>query len=96
MTLVEGSGAAQRLVDYDLTIADEAVRIETPVSIQALRQENLPLAVDWRIKTREIFETYFGRGYVAVDFDREEREGAQHNVYTLWHPPVGWLAAFTA
>jgi predicted GNAT superfamily acetyltransferase len=91
VTRVEG----QRLAEYDLNAEDEAVRIEAPVNIQAMRQENLPLAVDWRIKTREIFETYFARGYVAVDFGREEMAGAQHNVYTLWRPPAEWLAKLT-
>ena len=68
-----GSGAAQRLVEYDLESESEAVCVEMPVNIQAIRKANLPLAMDWRRKTREIFETYFERGYVAVDFDREEQ-----------------------
>jgi len=53
------------------------------------------LARDWRFKTREIFETYFARGYVAVDFTREDHEGGQRNLYTLWRPPVGWLDTLT-
>ncbi len=95
ITQVEESGSAQRLVDYELESRSEVVRVEIPMSIQAIRKADLPLAVDWRRKTREIFETYFERGYVAVDFDREERGGAHHNVYTLWHPPAQWLAALT-
>ena len=95
ITQVEESGSAQRLVDYELESDSEVVRVEIPVSIQAIRKADLPLAVDWRRKTREIFETYFERGYVAVDFGREERGGAHHNMYTLWHPPAQWLAALT-
>jgi len=36
------------------------------------------LARGWRMATREIFTTYFGRGYKAVEFflDREARKGA--------------------
>lgn len=96
ITRVEGSGAEQRLIKYDLEAEDEAVRVETPVNIQAIRQENLPLALEWRLKTREIFETYFARGYLAVDFTREERGGASRNLYTLWRPPAEWLATLTA
>jgi predicted GNAT superfamily acetyltransferase len=35
------------------------------------------LALAWRLSTREIFQTYFGRGYRAVDFflSRESRRG---------------------
>jgi predicted GNAT superfamily acetyltransferase len=95
ITRVEGSGAAQRLVEYDLAAQDEAVRVETPLDIQAIRNENLSLAIDWRLKTREIFETYFDRGYVAVDFAREQRSDEQHNLYTLWHPSAEWLTGLS-
>jgi len=88
VTRVEGRSAGQRLVEYDLAAQDEAVCVETPLDIQAMRKENLSLAIDWRIKTREIFETYFARGYVAVDFDRKD----QYNLYTLWCAPAEWLA----
>ena len=82
ITRVEG----QRLVEYDCQSEDEAVRIEVPVDVQATRKEDMALAVDWRRKTREIFETYFRRGYVAVDFAREERDG------TLGQLPLDVLA----
>jgi predicted GNAT superfamily acetyltransferase len=91
ITRVEGSGAAQRLVGHDLKSEDEAVCVEVPVDIQAMRKENMALAVDWRLKTRDIFETYFARRYVAVDFAREEHEGRKRNLYTLWRSPAGWL-----
>jgi predicted GNAT superfamily acetyltransferase len=87
ITRVEG----ERLVEYDLKAEDEAVCVEAPANIQAMRQANLPLALDWRRKTREIFETYFRRGYVAVDFAREGHGSAQRNLYTLWRPPSDWL-----
>jgi predicted GNAT superfamily acetyltransferase len=95
VTRVEGHGAAQRLVEYDCKSEDEAVCVEVPVEIQAMRKKDMALAIDWRIKTREIFETYFERGYVVVDFAREECDGAQRNLYTLWRPPAGWIAAPT-
>jgi len=90
-TRVEGTGAGQRLVEVDLKSEDEVVCVETPLDIQAMRTENLSLARDWRFKTREIFETYFSRGYVAVDFSRE----GQRNLYTLWRPPAEWLDTLT-
>lgn len=63
------------------------VRIEIPNDMQAIRQADMALALDWRLKTRELFEAYFARGYEAVDFVRagelwgEER--ARYNWYVL-------------
>ncbi len=91
ITRVEGSGAGQRLVEVDLTSEGEVVQAEIPVNVQSIRKENLALAIDWRFKTREIFETYFSRGYVAVDFSRE----GQRNLYTLWRPSAQWLDTLT-
>ena len=91
ITRVEGSGAEQRLIEVDLKSDKEAVCVEVPVNIQSIRNENLALAREWRFKTREIFETYFARGYVAIDFSRQD----QRNLYTLWRPPAGWLAELT-
>jgi predicted GNAT superfamily acetyltransferase len=91
VTRVEGEGTAQRLVEYNCRSDAEAVCVEVPVDIQAMRKADMALAVDWRLKTREIFEIYFERGYVAVDFAREERDGVPRNLYTLWRPPTGWF-----
>ena len=33
-----------------------------------MQREVPELALDWRLRTREIFEAYFARGYRAVDF----------------------------
>jgi predicted GNAT superfamily acetyltransferase len=94
ITRAEGSGAGQQLVEVDLRSGDEAVCVETPLDIQTMRKENLALAREWRFKTREIFETYFRRGYVAVDFAREGHGNAQHNLYTLWRPPAEWFGTW--
>jgi predicted GNAT superfamily acetyltransferase len=31
------------------------------------------LALDWRLKTRRMFQTYFRRSYAVVGFHRSER-----------------------
>ena len=33
------------------------------------------LALEWRLRTREIFESYFARGFRAVDFELEREHG---------------------
>ncbi|MDQ7858617.1 MAG: GNAT family N-acetyltransferase [Armatimonadota bacterium] len=44
------------------------VRIEIPTDFPQIRQRDRGLARAWRVATREAFQTYFGRGYTAVDF----------------------------
>ncbi len=85
ITQVEGTGAEQRLVAYELDRTDEAVMVEIPASIQAIRRVDLARARAWRFKTREIFETYFARGYAAVDLIRSEADGEPHCYYVLTH-----------
>jgi predicted GNAT superfamily acetyltransferase len=47
------------------------VRIRIPADIQGLKARDRELAAAWRCTTRTVFETYFARGYTAVDLIRE-------------------------
>jgi predicted GNAT superfamily acetyltransferase len=38
-----------------------------------MQQDASALALEWRQHTRDVFETYFGRGYRAVDYDLGRR-----------------------
>jgi predicted GNAT superfamily acetyltransferase len=38
-----------------------------------MQQQAPDLALEWRHRTRDIFETYFSRGYRAVDFEIARR-----------------------
>ena len=40
-----------------------------------MQQEAPELALEWRLQTREIFESYFARGYRAVDFELQKDDG---------------------
>ena len=42
--------------------------VEIPVGFTEMLERDAPLALDWRLSTRAIFQAYFGRGYRAVDF----------------------------
>lgn len=85
VTQVKGAGTEQRLVKFDLALSDDVIAVEIPENIQAIRRADLALAREWRMGTREIFETYFGRGYAAVDFVSQRRAQARHNFYVLAH-----------
>ena len=60
----------------DLTLAEPRCWVEIPPSFTAMQQQEPDLARDWRFATREIFQTYFGRGYRAVDFELQRDRGA--------------------
>ena len=61
----------------DLSSEARRVWVEIPAGFTDMQQESPDLALEWRLRTREIFETYFSRGYRAVDFEleREEQRG---------------------
>ena len=68
-------------INTDLT--SETILIEIPESIQKIKATNMELAREWRLKTRELFETYFRKGYIAIDFLSEKVGGHRRNFYIL-------------
>ena len=72
----EGSGWVEPGA-ADLRVADRRLLVEIPTGFGDMQKEAPDLALDWRLATREIFQTYFGRGYRVVDFflARELRRG---------------------
>ncbi|MBI1874507.1 MAG: hypothetical protein HYS05_11580 [Acidobacteria bacterium] len=64
--------------DIDLSVQAPELLVHIPVGFSEMQAAEPAAARDWRSATREIFVTYFGRGYRAVDFflDGEARRGA--------------------
>jgi predicted GNAT superfamily acetyltransferase len=52
----------------DLTRTDARLVVEIPTGLTELQASEPALAREWRQATREIFTTYFARGYQAVEF----------------------------
>jgi predicted GNAT superfamily acetyltransferase len=52
----------------DLSIDARRVLVEIPIGFSEMLERDGQLALDWRHATREIFKSYFARGYRAVDF----------------------------
>jgi predicted GNAT superfamily acetyltransferase len=59
----------------DRSIDERRVWVEIPVGFTEMQQQTPALALDWRMQTREIFQTYFGRGFRAVDFELLKEHG---------------------
>jgi predicted GNAT superfamily acetyltransferase len=62
-----------RTTPGDLTIDSRRLWVEIPPAFTEMQQDAPELALEWRHHTREIFETYFARGYRAVDFELGRR-----------------------
>jgi predicted GNAT superfamily acetyltransferase len=62
----------------DLSLDAKRISVEIPAGFTQMLSSAPDLALEWRMATREVFTTYFSRGYRALEFflDREERKGA--------------------
>jgi predicted GNAT superfamily acetyltransferase len=56
---------------------DRRLVLEIPMGFTDMQRDAPALALEWRMQTRETFETYFRRGYRVVDFflDRPHARG---------------------
>lgn len=57
------------LTKANLSLLDtgETLLIPVPKNFQEIKKESFELALDWRTKTRGLFQTAFQQGYVAVE-----------------------------
>jgi len=60
---------------YDLHLTDRRLWVEIPTGFTEMQAADPERALDWRLATREIFTTYFARGYRAVDFVLDKAAG---------------------
>jgi predicted GNAT superfamily acetyltransferase len=72
---VDGAAAC---AEVNLSLTDTRLLVEIPTGFTEMLAGQPALAMAWRMATRQIFTTYFGRGYQAVDFllDRAGKKGA--------------------
>jgi predicted GNAT superfamily acetyltransferase len=77
------TGKWRRSAAGDLGIDARRVWVEIPTDFTEMQREAHELALEWRHHTREIFETYFSRGYRAVDFERQRDDGAGRYLLAL-------------
>jgi predicted GNAT superfamily acetyltransferase len=62
----------------DLALTAERLMVEIPTGFDALLTTQPGLALEWRLATREIFESCFARGYRIVDFFLSRAAGRGH------------------
>jgi predicted GNAT superfamily acetyltransferase len=66
----------------DLELDDKVLLVQNPPDLNAIKRVDLGIARGWRESTRDIFETYFQRGYVVTGFARSF-EPQMPNIYKL-------------
>ncbi len=62
-------------VAVDRTAHDRRIVVPVPPRFTEMQESALEHARAWREATRDVFTTYFGRGYQAVDFQLDEARG---------------------
>ena len=62
----------------NLSAEARRILVEIPVGFGDMQLGDPDLALEWRMRTREIFQTYFRRGYQAVDFYLARNAGRGH------------------
>jgi len=67
--------------DVRLGLDARRLAVQIPMGFTEMLIEAPALALEWRMATREIFTTYFARGYQAVDFILDRR--ASRGTYLL-------------
>lgn len=89
---IEGEGVRRQIVHADLSLQQETILLETPADIHPLKAADMALAMEWRLKVREAFETYFKKGYLATDFISTVEGNERRNRYLLQKQTPALLA----
>jgi len=74
---VQTSGDWPRPGTPDLSRAEAMLVVQIPTGFTEMLSRAPARAMEWRLATRDIFTTYFARGYRVVDFllERDARQG---------------------
>ncbi|MFK4996847.1 hypothetical protein ACI2OX_02860 [Bacillus sp. N9] len=63
-----------QLPDFDTIPEEQSIYVPVPADFQTLKKMDFELAIDWRMKTRNIFQQLFDKGYTAVSLERGKNE----------------------
>jgi predicted GNAT superfamily acetyltransferase len=85
---LEREGEWWRCEAIDPSIDTERMAIDIPTGFTAMLAANPGLAMDWRLKTRELFEASFARGYRVVDFALDDDRASGRGRYLLARRPI--------
>jgi predicted GNAT superfamily acetyltransferase len=78
--LAPGMAASSPLA---LNLSAGQILFEVPYNLPDIKARNLGVALEWQGKMRQVFRTYFKKGYAATDFWVAEEEGHLRAFYFL-------------
>jgi predicted GNAT superfamily acetyltransferase len=64
---------------------EETLLVPVPKNFQQLKKDHYDLAYDWRLKTRQLFQTLFSNGFAAVHVLKRENEPVVYYVIQKRH-----------
>jgi predicted GNAT superfamily acetyltransferase len=64
-----------------IAVFDNSFTVEVPADYQELKDYSLEIAIEWRLKFREICQTYFNAGWEIIDFHSFVEDGKRRNYY---------------
>jgi len=73
----------QKIANIQLGLSSDLILIEIPEDFQNIYNNNIKLATEWRLKSRNIFNYYLGKDYVIIDFITFKENGKKRNYYLL-------------
>jgi predicted GNAT superfamily acetyltransferase len=66
-----------------LNLAADVLLFEVPYNLSDIKTRNLGVALEWQGKMRQVFRTYFKKGYAATDFWIVDADGHLRAFYFL-------------
>jgi predicted GNAT superfamily acetyltransferase len=86
---VSASQSGQPVLDQPGKVPEaEVIIVPVPADFQAMRKEDMALAIDWRLKTRHIFTEAFKKGYVLADVRRKDGRLNEYALIRNEHVPL--------
>lgn len=81
---IEWTADALPRIVSERPLEGETLLVEIPANLYTVKRRNLPLAIEWREKTRASLERAFEMGYAATDFfNATDAQGRAQSFYVL-------------
>jgi predicted GNAT superfamily acetyltransferase len=81
-TLTDERFPSVRDIDEKL-LNDDVVAVAIPSAFQQMKEASPSLALDWRMRTRRVFQTCFAKGFEVTDFMKYPESSAPVHFYIL-------------
>ncbi|WP_301107966.1 GNAT family N-acetyltransferase [Sporosarcina sp.] len=69
-------------------LTSDAIEVPVPKHIQRIKVDNPELALDWRMKTRELFQQLCNEGYALINVRRTEETVQYYQFFRLSEVPL--------